>query len=58
MKGVLLMYDQIVTLISSVGFPIVVAGYCLVTLNNTMVKMTDAINSLTAMVERGEENAD
>lgn len=53
------MYDQLVTLISSVGFPIVVAGYCLVTLNTTMMKMTDAINSLSSLIQKqgGDDDA-
>lgn len=50
------MYDQVVTLISSVGFPIVVAGYCLVTLNTTMENLTDAVTELTNTFKGGNED--
>lgn len=45
------MYDEIVQLISSVGFPIVISGYCLITLNQTMTRLTDAVNTLIAKLD-------
>lgn len=58
MKGSDYIYDQLVTLISSVGFPIVVSGYCLVTLNATMEKLTDAVTELTNTFNKGGKEDD
>lgn len=52
-------YDQIVTLISSVGFPIVMCAYMMLTTNKTMEEMKDTVNRLCDKIdsltkERGE----
>lgn len=44
--------SEIVALIGSIGFPIVVAWYCLTKLNKTMEENTKAINALTQVVTK------
>lgn len=52
------MYEQIVTLISSVGFPIVMCGYMMLCTNKTMEEMRETVNKLCdkidILMERGE----
>lgn len=43
-------FDNIVTAISSVGFPIVVSLYMITTVNKTLDGLKDAIDKLTYIV--------
>lgn len=45
-------FDNIVTLISSVGFPIAISTYMIITVNSTMEKLKDSIDALTLMIEK------
>ena len=44
-------FDNIVTAISSVGFPIVVSIYMITTVNKTLDNLKDAIDRLTFIVQ-------
>ena len=43
-------FDNVVTAISSVGFPIVVSLYMITTVNKTLDNLKDAIDKLTYIV--------
>lgn len=45
-------FDNIVTLISSVGFPIAVSVYMIVSVNKTMEQLKDSIDSLRLIIEK------
>lgn len=50
-RGVYIMtFDNVVTAISSVGFPIVVSLYMITTVNKTLDGLKDAIDKLTYIV--------
>lgn len=46
------MADEIYSLIANVGFPIAVAAYLLVRLEGKMDRLTEAVQQLTAAVEK------
>lgn len=52
------MYDQIVTAIGSVGFPIVAACAMFYLCYTTIDKMTNAINDLTMVMELVKDRLD
>lgn len=45
-------YEQIVKLISQVGFPIVVAGYLLFRMDHTLRALVEKIERLVAVIEQ------
>ena len=45
-------FDNIVTAISSVGFPIVVSLYMITTVNKTLDTLKDSIDKLTYIVQK------
>ena len=45
-------FDNIVTLISSVGFPIAVSVYMIVSVNKTMEQLKDSIDALRLIIEK------
>lgn len=44
--------EDFISLIGSVGFPIAVTAYTLITLNTTVKSMTESMNKLTSLVQR------
>lgn len=46
------MNDELIAFISTVGFPIVVAVYLLVTLNKTLKELTSVISANTLAIEK------
>ena len=48
--GYVMTFDNVVTAISSVGFPIVVSLYMITTVNKTLDNLKDAIDKLTYIV--------
>lgn len=48
--GNIMTFDNVVTAISSVGFPIVVSLYMITTVNKTLDGLKDAIDKLTYIV--------
>lgn len=47
--------QDVVGIISQVGFPIVVAGYCLITLNKTMAGLKEAVTELKDVIKEQEK---
>ena len=45
-------YDQVVTLISSVGFPIVMCAYMMLTTNKTMEEMKQTVDRLCDKIDQ------
>lgn len=45
-------YDQIVTLISSVGFPIAMCGYMMLCTNKTMEEMKSTVDKLCDKIDQ------
>lgn len=45
-------FDNVVTLISSVGFPIAISVYMIVSVNKTIETLKDSIDNLTRLLER------
>lgn len=44
------MEDQLMTMISQVGFPIAVAGYVLIRMETTIRELTKAVNNMSAKI--------
>ena len=49
-------YDNIITMISSVGFPIVACGALAWFVNTTLKRLTDSVDSLVKLVEKVVDN--
>lgn len=46
------MFDEYVKIISTVGFPIVVAGYLLIRLEGTIKELTDTVSKLILVLAK------
>lgn len=50
------MFEDFITLIKEVGFPIAVASFVLFRMNGKLDRLTKAIENLTRLMERDREN--
>ena len=50
------MFEDFITLIKEVGFPIAVASFVLFRMNGKLDRLTKAIEALTRLMERHREN--
>lgn len=50
------MFDEIIMLISNVGFPVAVSSYLLVRLDQRLEELSKAFTSLTKVIESASEH--